>query len=111
MVKHLIDYNAQNSNKTVLNKVNKSNLNLENNKIEIPESLLSQNLQFIPKKKIVSEKTSSKKVNYKNWEEKAIRKKSDNSEDSTSTEEINDLKNKRKIKENNNKIYIIWKKI
>jgi len=109
MVKHLIDYNAQNSNKTVLNKVNKSNLNLENNKIEIPESLLSQNLQFIPKKKIVSEKTSSKKVNYKNWEEKAIRKKSDNSEDSTSTEEINDLKNKRKIKENNNKNKVPFK--
>ena len=103
MVKLLNDKNTQFSNEHLLNHDNKNNSNQDNSTIKIPDSLLSQNLQFIPKNSIFYGKTSSKKGNYKKKEQKAFRKKSYNSEDSTSTEEINDLKAKKKINQNNNK--------
>jgi hypothetical protein len=103
MVKQLYDKNTKFSNGNVLNHENKSKSKLDNSIIKIPDSLLSQNLHFIPKNSNFSGKTFSKKDNYKKEEQNTLRKKSYNSEDSTSTEEINDLKNKKKISQNNNK--------
>ena len=103
MVKQSNDKNNQVSNGTLLKHEKKSNSKLDNSIITIPDSLLRQNLQFIPKKKIFSEKTPLNKDSYKNEEPKALRKKSYNSEDSTSAEELNDLKNKKKISQNYNK--------
>ena len=102
MVKKLKDNSNQLSNDKALNQTDNTNLNLDNPIITIPESLLNQNLQFIPKKLICSEKTSLKKDNH-NEDQKAFRKKSDISEGSTSGEEFNDLKNKNKMSKNNNK--------
>ena len=103
MVKQLYDKNNKFSNGNVLNHENKSNSKLDNSIIKIPDSLLSQNLHFITKNSNFSGKTFSKKDNYKKEEKNTLRKKSYNSEDSTSTEEINDLKAKKKINQNNNK--------
>ena len=103
MVKQLYDKNTKFSNGNVLNHENKSKSKLDNSIIKIPDSLLSQNLHFIPKNSNFSGKTFSKKDNYKKEEQNTLRKKSYNSEDSTSTEEINDLKAKKKINQNNNK--------
>ena len=103
MVKQLYDKNNKFSNGNVLNHENKSKSKLDNSIIKIPDSLLSQNLHFIPKNSNFSGKTFSKKDNYKKEEQNTLRKKSYNSEDSTSTEEINDLKDKKKINQNNNK--------
>ena len=103
MVKQLYDKNNKFSNGNVLNHENKSKSKLDNSIIKIPDSLLSQNLHFIPKNSNFSGKTFSKKDNYKKEEQNTLRKKSYNSEDSTSTEEINDLKAKKKINQNNNK--------
>jgi hypothetical protein len=103
MVKQSYDKDNQVSNEILLKDEKKSNSKLDNNIITIPDSLLRQNLQFIPKKKIFSEKTPLNKDSYKNEEPKALRKKSYNSDDSTSTEELNDLKIKKKINQNYNK--------
>ena len=103
MVKQSYDKDNQVSNEILLKDEKKSNSKLDNSIITIPDSLLRQNLQFIPKKIIFSEKTPLKKDSYKNEEPKALRKKSYNSEDSTSAEELNDLKNKKKISQNYNK--------
>ena len=103
MVKQLYDKNIKFSNGNVLNHENNSNSKQDNSIIKIPDSLLSQNLHFIPKNSNFSGKTFSKKDNYKKEKQNTLRKKSYNSEDSTSTEEINDLKDKKKINQNNNK--------
>ena len=103
MVKQLYDKNNKFSNGNVLNHENKSNSKLDNSIIKIPDSLLSQNLHFIPKNSIFSGKTFSKKDNYKKEEQNTLRKKSYNSEDYTSTEELSELKDKKKINQNNNK--------
>ena len=103
MVKQSYDKDNQVSNEILLKDEKKSNSKLDNSIITIPDSLLRQNLQFIPKKKIFSEKTPLNKDSYKNEEPKALRKKSYNSDDSTSTEELNDLKIKKKINQNYNK--------
>jgi hypothetical protein len=103
MVKQSNDKNIQVSNDNLLKHDKKSNLQLDNSIITIPESLIRQNLQFIPKKIISSEKTPLKKDNYKNEEPKVIRKKSYNSDESTSTDELSDLRNKKNINQNYNK--------
>ena len=51
MVKQSYDKNIQVSNDNSLEHEKKSNSKLQNSIITIPDSLLSQNLQFIPKKK------------------------------------------------------------
>ena len=51
MVKQSNDKNNQVSNETLLKHEKKSNSKLDNSIITIPDSLLRQNLQFIPKKK------------------------------------------------------------
>ena len=103
MVKQSYDKKNQVSNEKLLKHEKKSNSKLDNSIITIPDSLLRQNLQFIPKKIISSEKTPLKKDNYKNEEPKVFRKKSYNSDESTSTEELSDLRNKKNINQNYNK--------
>ena len=103
MVKQSYDENSQASDGNLLGHEKKSNTKLDNSIITIPDSLLNQSLQFIPKKINFSEKTPLKKDNYKNEEPKVLRKKSYNSDDSTSVEELNDLINKKKINQNYNK--------
>ena len=100
---NLNNKDKQFSDENQFNQGNKNNTKLDNSTIKIPESLLNQNLQFVPKKLVTSLKTASKKDKYKNDHQKAARKISYNSEDSTSSEELNGLKNKKTINQNNNK--------
>lgn len=65
MVKQLYDKNNKFSNGNVLNHENKSKSKLDNSIIKIPDSLLSQNLHFIPKNSNFSGKTFSKKITIK----------------------------------------------
>ena len=50
MVKQSYDKNSQASDGKLLGHEKKSNTKLDNSIITIPDSLLNQNLQFIPKK-------------------------------------------------------------
>ena len=100
---HQNNKDKQFSDEILFNQENKRNTKLDNSTIKIPESLLNQNLQFVPKKLVTPLKTTSKKDKYQNDHQKAVRKISYNSEDSTSSEELKGLKNKKTINQNNNK--------